>query len=86
MDDRQHLTIRDISLQSSILSLPEKRDCALPAEITDEYEKLNMQLREQRRLFSQHQPCLFAPSEWLAKIEASLQQIAEQIQQSEQQD
>ncbi|AOR63160.1 ATPase RavA [Pectobacterium wasabiae] len=86
VDDRQHLTLRDISLQSSILSLPEKRDCTLPAEITDEYEKLNMQLREQRRLFSQHQPCLFVPSEWLAKIEASLQQVAEQIQQSEQQD
>ncbi|MFP9227691.1 ATPase RavA [Pectobacterium cacticida] len=86
VDDRQHLVIRDISLQSSILSLPEKRDVALPAEITDEYEKLNMQLREQRRLFSQHQPCLFVPSEWLAKIEASLQQVAEQIQQSEQQD
>ncbi|PWC20054.1 ATPase RavA [Brenneria roseae subsp. roseae] len=84
VDDRLHLTIRDISLQSSILSLPEKRDCTLPAEITDEYEKLHIQLREQRRLFGQHQPCLFVPGEWLAKIEASLQLVAEQIQQSEQ--
>ncbi|PWC09325.1 ATPase RavA [Brenneria roseae subsp. americana] len=84
VDDRLHLTIRDISLQSSILSLPEKRDCTLPAEIIDEYEKLHVQLREQRRLFGQHQPCLFVPGEWLAKIEASLQLVAEQIQQSEQ--
>ncbi|MBJ7222292.1 MULTISPECIES: ATPase RavA [unclassified Brenneria] len=84
VDDRHHLTIRDISLQSSILSLPEKRDGALPAELLDEYEKLKIQLNEQRRLFSQHQPCLFVPTEWLAKIEASLQRVAEQIQLSEQ--
>ncbi|MCL2899009.1 ATPase RavA [Brenneria tiliae] len=82
VDDRHHLLVRDISLQSSILSLPEKRDCTLPAELTDEYEKLTIQLREQRRLFGLHQPCLFVPAEWLAKIEASLQQAAEQIQRS----
>ncbi|MEH2922089.1 ATPase RavA [Samsonia erythrinae] len=86
VDDRQHLAVRDISLQSSILSLPEKRDCTLPAEIVDEYDKLNMQLREQRRMFNQHQPCLFVPGAWLAKIEDSLQYVAEQIQQSERQD
>ncbi|RLM22480.1 ATPase RavA [Brenneria alni] len=84
VDDRHRLTIRDISLQSSILSLPEKRDCTLPAELTDEYDNLSIQLREQRRLFSQHQPCLFVPGAWLAKIEASLQHVAEQIQLSEQ--
>ncbi|MCG8708573.1 ATPase RavA [Brenneria sp. 4F2] len=84
VDDRCHLAIRDISLQSSILSLPEKRDCALPAEIVDEYENLTLQLREQRRLFNQHQPCLFVPAAWLAKIESSLQHVAEQIQQSQQ--
>ncbi|MEI7369003.1 ATPase RavA [Pectobacterium sp. 1950-15] len=86
VDDRQHLTIRDISLQTSMLSLPEKRNSALPADIIDEYEKLGMQLREQRRLFSQHQPCLFVQGEWLAKIEASLQQVADLIAQSKQQD
>ncbi|RBP61631.1 ATPase RavA domain-containing protein [Brenneria salicis] len=84
VDDHRHLSIRDISLQSPLLSLPEKHDCTLPAELIDEYEKLHLQLREQRRLFSQHQPCLFVPGEWLAKIEASLQQVAEQIRQSEQ--
>lgn len=84
VDDHLHLSIRDISLQSTLLSLPEKRDCTLPAELIDEYEKLHLQLREQRRLFNQHQPCLFVPGEWLAKIEASLQQVAEQIRQSEQ--
>ncbi|MFE8152400.1 ATPase RavA [Brenneria goodwinii] len=83
VDERHHLTIRDISLQSSILSLPEKRNSALPAELMDEYENLKIQLREQRRLFNQHQPCLFVPGEWLAKIESSLQHVAEQIQQSE---
>lgn len=83
VDERHHLTIRDISLQSSILSLPEKRNSALPAELMDEYENLKIQLREQRRLFNRHQPCLFVPGEWLAKIESSLQHVAEQIQQSE---
>ncbi|MFC3393809.1 ATPase RavA [Brenneria rubrifaciens] len=84
VDDRLHLTIRDISLQSAILSLPEKCDYVLPAELIDEYEKLHTQLREQRRLFNQHQPCLFVPGEWQAKIEASLQRVAEQLRQSEQ--
>lgn len=83
VDERHHLTIRDISLQSSILSLPEKRNSVLPAELVDEYENLKIQLREQRRLFNRHQPCLFVPGEWLAKIESSLQHVAEQIQQSE---
>lgn len=82
VDDRDRLALRDISLQATLLSLPEKRDGALPAEILDEYQKLRLQLREQRRLFSNHQPCLFVPAEWLAKIEASLQHVDEQIRQS----
>ncbi|MCW2478653.1 ATPase RavA [Candidatus Symbiopectobacterium sp. NZEC135] len=80
VDDHLHLAVRDISLQTTILSLPEKRDCTLPTELTDEYEKLRQQLREQRRLFHHHQPCLFIPADWLAKIEDSLQQVDEQIQ------
>ncbi|WJV53928.1 ATPase RavA [Prodigiosinella aquatilis] len=83
VDEHQYLIIRDISLQSSILSLPDKINCTLPEDIAQEYETLKIQLQEQRRLFERHQPCLFVPKEWLAKIEESLQQVNEQIEQSQ---
>ncbi|WP_192456219.1 ATPase RavA [Musicola keenii] len=83
VDDRQHLIIRDISLQSSILSLPGKINRDLPEDILQEYETLKIQLREQRRSFERHQPCLFVPRDWLASIEESLQQVDEQIEQSQ---
>lgn len=83
IDDRQHLVVRDISLQSAVLSLPGVIKTELPQEIVQEYETLKIQLREQRRQFERHQPCLFIPREWLAKIEESLQQVDEQIEQSQ---
>lgn len=83
VDERQHLIIRDISLQSTVLSLPGVMKGDLPEEIVKEYDALKIQLREQRRLFERHQPCLFVPKEWLARIEESLQQVDEQIAQSQ---
>ncbi|KAA8995143.1 ATPase RavA [Affinibrenneria salicis] len=84
VDERAHLLIRDISLQTSLLALADEDHSALPEALAQEYDQLELQLREQRRLFSQHQPCLFIPDDWLAKIEASLQQAAGQLKQARQ--
>ncbi|PPS64996.1 hypothetical protein CRX72_00085 [Pantoea sp. BRM17] len=54
----------------------------MPPEIVDEYDALEARLRAQRALFSQHQRCLFISDDWLARIETSLQDVAEQLKQA----
>ena len=84
MVDTHHcLTLRDVSLQSARLTLPGAASLqALPPEIVDEYDALEARLRAQRALFSQHQRCLFISDDWLARIETSLQDVAEQLKQA----
>ncbi len=83
VDTHHCLTLRDVSLQSARLTLPGAASLqALPPEIVDEYDALEARLRAQRALFSQHQRCLFISDDWLARIETSLQDVAEQLKQA----
>ena len=84
VDDNDCLTLRDISLQASRLMLPGKPQQGLPEEISQALDELDTQLRAQRTLFSQYHRCLFISDDWLAKVEESLQQVAEQLKQARQ--
>ena len=85
VDAQSCLTLRDVSLQSTRLTLPGvAQNSALPDEIVEALDELETQLRAQRHLFSQHQRCLFISDDWLARIETSLQDVAEQLKQARQ--
>ena len=84
VDNHDCLTLRDISMQSTRLMLPGKNQQELPEETIQALDELDTQLRAQRTLFSQHHRCLFISDDWLARVEESLQQIAEQLKQARQ--
>lgn len=83
VDSQNCLALRDVSLQSVRLTLPGVTASGdLPAEIGEAFDELDSQLRAQRYLFSQHQRCLFISDDWLARIETSLQDVADQLNQA----
>ncbi len=85
VDSQLHLVIKDISLQNTLLSLPGSQQAqTLPAEISEQLDELEEQFNHQHLLFSQQQRCLFIEPDWLARIEASLQNIGSQIKQARQ--
>lgn len=84
VDGHDCLTLRDVSLQATRLMLPGKPSQGLPEEIVLALDELDSQLRAQRTLFSQHHRCLFISDDWLARVEDSLQQVAEQLKQARQ--
>lgn len=83
VDATQHLVIRDVSLQSTRLVLPGKQQ-GMPDEIKQQFDDLEDALHQQHELFNDRQKCLFINSDWLGRIEASLQDVAEQIRQARQ--
>ncbi|MEG3671704.1 ATPase RavA [Escherichia fergusonii] len=84
VDSVQHLVVRDVSLQGSTLALPGSSAESMPGEIKQQLEALETQWREQHTLFSEQQKCLFINSDWLGRIEASLQGVPTQIRQAHQ--
>ena len=82
VDSSQHLVLRDISLQGTRLMMPGKQQEGMPAEIKQQFDALEETLHQQHERFNDQQKCLFIHNEWLGKIEASLQDVAEQIKQA----
>ena len=84
VDSSQHLVIRDVSLQGSRLALPGTASDGLPEEIKQQLEALDNEWHQQHTRFSEQQKCLFIHSDWLGRIEASLQDVSAQIKQARQ--
>lgn len=84
VDSTQHLIIRDSSLQGTRLVLPGKEQQGIPDEIKKQLDSLEDELRQQHESFNDRQKCLFIQGNWLGKIEASLQDVAQQIKQARQ--
>lgn len=83
VDAQDCLTVRDISLQTSRLMLPgNSQQKGLPEEIVTALDELDAKLAAQRTQFSQYQRCLFISDDWLARIEESLQHVADQLKQA----
>ena len=84
VDASQHLLLRDVSLQSSRLALPGTASDTVPEEIKQQLDALDNEWHQQHTRFSEQQKCLFIHSDWLGRIEASLQDVSAQIKQARQ--
>ncbi|HBM7581642.1 TPA: ATPase RavA [Enterobacter hormaechei subsp. xiangfangensis] len=84
VDSSQHLVIRDVSLQGSRLALPCTASDTVPEEIKQQLDALDNEWHQQHTRFSEQQKCLFIHSDWLGRIEASLQDVSAQIKQARQ--
>ncbi|HAV1852471.1 ATPase RavA [Enterobacter hormaechei] len=84
VDSSQHLMIRDVSLQGSRLALPGTASDTVPEEIKQQLDALDNEWHQQHTRFSEQQKCLFIHSDWLGRIEASLQDVSAQIKQARQ--
>lgn len=84
VDSDQHPVVRDVSLQGSRPALPGSSKENMPSEIKEQLEALDTEWHQQHRGFSEQQKCLFIHSDWLGRIEASLQDVGEQIRRAQQ--
>lgn len=84
VDSAQHLVVHDVSLQGTRLALPGSSEEAMPGEIKQQLDALENDWHQQHTRFSEQQKSLFIHSDWLGRIEASLQDVGEQIRQAQQ--
>ena len=84
VDASQYLVARDISLQETRLALPGLSQENVPEEIKQQLDALDDEWHQQHTRFSEQQRCLFITADWLGRIEASLQDVGEQIKQAKQ--
>ncbi len=84
VDPGQYLVVRDVSLQGTRLALPGLSSENMPDEIKQQLEALDDEWHQQHARFSEQQKCLFISADWLGRIEASLQDVGEQIKQAKQ--
>ncbi|VFS46326.1 ATPase ravA [Budvicia aquatica] len=85
VDNQQQLIIRDISLNSSTLHLSGNQPhVKVPEELIQRLKNVEFRLSEQRKRFTNAQPCLFINNQWLGKIEESLLAIYEEIEKQKQ--
>ncbi|MDR2217986.1 MAG: ATPase RavA [Yokenella regensburgei] len=85
VDASQHLVVRDVSLQGSRLTLPGiAAQENMPEEIKQQLDALDEEWHQQHNRFSEQQKCLFVHSDWLGRIESSLQDVGAQIKQARQ--
>ncbi|WP_374256729.1 ATPase RavA [Yokenella regensburgei] len=85
VDASQHLVVRDVSLQGSRLTLPSiAAQENMPEEIKQQLDALDEEWHQQHNRFSEQQKCLFVHSDWLGRIESSLQDVGAQIKQARQ--
>ncbi|TKI04443.1 ATPase RavA [Martelella alba] len=85
INNQGQLEVLDISRQSSLVSVnrpthPED----MPKELKQVLDDIERQYHQQRTRFSEHQSCLFITKEWVAKIEASLLEVSQQLQNARQ--
>lgn len=85
VNDAQQLVLQDAGLSTSTLYLSNNSDHIKPSEaLTQRLQQVQNRLDEQRKRFNDAQPCLFVDKSWLAKIEASLLAVHEEIEKQKQ--
>ena len=84
VDSSQHLVIRDVSLQGSRLALPGTASDSVPEEIKQQLAPWIPNGTSSTPALASSKKCLFIHSDWLGRIEASLQDVSAQIKQARQ--
>ncbi|PHM30633.1 ATPase RavA [Xenorhabdus innexi] len=89
INEKNQIEVLDISRNSAVLCLFEQKCLSEQNQIISEKEQtqwnekllcIGDKIQHQHQLFSQHQPCLFIGTHWLANIEQSFSLLSEKLQ------